>query len=83
MDQSSNAENPQGSAPVKSRRKRAARSSKMKVIDSRMEARKPHISSVFCPECQGTGVNIEGDQLEKPTIPLSEVRTYHITFFFY
>ncbi|RWR86578.1 Acyl-acyl-carrier-protein--UDP-N-acetylglucosamine O-acyltransferase [Cinnamomum micranthum f. kanehirae] len=78
MDKSSNAENPQGSAPAKSRRKRAARSSKMKMIDSRMEVRKPHISSVFCPECQGTGVNIEGDQLEKPTIPLSEMFLYKI-----
>ncbi|PKA60182.1 hypothetical protein AXF42_Ash021193 [Apostasia shenzhenica] len=31
-----------------------------------------HISSVFCPECQGTGVPISGDELEKPTVPLSE-----------
>ena len=32
-----------------------------------------HISSIFCPECQGTGVDIEGDELEKPTISLSQV----------
>lgn len=39
-----------------------------------MDVRKPHISSVFCPECQGTGIiNVEGDQLEMPTVPLSEV----------
>ncbi|KAK1290489.1 hypothetical protein QJS10_CPB18g01489 [Acorus calamus] len=32
-------------------------------------------SSVFCPECQGTGVDIKGDELEKErcTIPLSEM----------
>lgn len=31
------------------------------------------IVSVFCPDCQGTGVNIEGDEFEKPLTPLSEV----------
>lgn len=31
------------------------------------------IYSSFCPECQGTGVNIDGEELEKPTVPLSEV----------
>lgn len=34
---------------------------------------KNRISSIFCPECQGTGVAIKGEELEKPTIPLSEV----------
>lgn len=29
--------------------------------------------SVFCPECQGSGVRIDGN-VEIPTIPLSEVR---------
>lgn len=29
--------------------------------------------SIFCPECQGTGLHIEGDEMEKPTVPLSEV----------
>lgn len=32
-----------------------------------------NICSVFCPECQGTGIMIEGDELEMPHIPLSEV----------
>ena len=31
------------------------------------------IVSVFCPECQGTGVNIEGDELEKTPASHSEV----------
>ncbi|KAJ4830871.1 hypothetical protein Tsubulata_033970 [Turnera subulata] len=31
------------------------------------------ITSVFCPECQGTGRNIEGNELEDPTILLSEM----------
>ncbi|KAJ6421979.1 hypothetical protein OIU84_027006 [Salix udensis] len=30
------------------------------------------IVSVFCPECQGTGVNIEGDELEKTPASHSE-----------
>lgn len=36
------------------------------------------ITSVFCPECQGTGKHIDGDELEKPTIPLSEVFLYKL-----
>ncbi|XP_042514882.1 uncharacterized protein LOC122089313 [Macadamia integrifolia] len=32
------------------------------------------ISSVFCPECHGTGINIEGDhQLQAPTFPVSQI----------
>ncbi|KAG2263022.1 hypothetical protein Bca4012_015309 [Brassica carinata] len=30
------------------------------------------IFSVFCPECQGTGINIEGDEIERDTFPLSQ-----------
>uniref|UniRef100_A0A803N9A7 Uncharacterized protein n=1 Tax=Chenopodium quinoa TaxID=63459 RepID=A0A803N9A7_CHEQI len=30
------------------------------------------INSVFCPDCQGTGLHIEGDNLEQPNVPLSE-----------
>lgn len=36
------------------------------------------IHSVFCPECQGTGISIEGDELEKPTVSLSEMFRYKI-----
>uniref|UniRef100_A0A452YK30 Transcription elongation factor 1 homolog n=1 Tax=Aegilops tauschii subsp. strangulata TaxID=200361 RepID=A0A452YK30_AEGTS len=34
---------------------------------------KSRIMSILCPECQGTGIHVEGDELEKPTISLSEV----------
>lgn len=56
----------------RSRRKNGAKCNKTGK-DGKMEASKNQIDSVFCPACQGTGVNIEGDDLEKPTIPLSEV----------
>ncbi|KAJ8534926.1 hypothetical protein K7X08_016654 [Anisodus acutangulus] len=36
------------------------------------------IYSVFCPECQGTGISIEGEELEKPTVSLSEMFKYKI-----
>ncbi|CAD5174801.1 unnamed protein product [Musa acuminata subsp. malaccensis] len=43
--------------------------------DQRLENR---ISSVFCPECQGTGISIQGEELEKPTVPLSEMLRYKL-----
>lgn len=49
------------------RRKKGAR---LKKVEE--EARK-QIYCSFCPECQGTGVDIDGDELEKPTVSLSEV----------
>lgn len=36
------------------------------------------ISSVLCPECQGTGIEVEGDELEKPDISLSQMFRYKI-----
>ncbi|GFP78763.1 hypothetical protein PHJA_000019800 [Phtheirospermum japonicum] len=36
------------------------------------------VHSVFCPECQGTGIRIDGEELEKPIVPLSEVFKYKI-----
>ncbi|KAH9616425.1 hypothetical protein KSS87_005517 [Heliosperma pusillum] len=36
------------------------------------------VCSVFCPDCQGTGIEVEGDELEKPTISLSEMFKYKI-----
>uniref|UniRef100_A0A0E0M9C9 Thioredoxin domain-containing protein n=1 Tax=Oryza punctata TaxID=4537 RepID=A0A0E0M9C9_ORYPU len=36
------------------------------------------ITSILCPECQGTGIHIEGDDLEKPTISLSEMFRYKL-----
>ena len=40
---------------------------------SEIKGIRKQIYSSFCPECQGTGVNIDGNELEKPTVPLSEV----------
>ncbi|KAK1416540.1 hypothetical protein QVD17_32331 [Tagetes erecta] len=37
---------------------------------------KKQIYSSFCPECQGTGIDINGDELEKPTVSLSEMFKY-------
>ncbi|XP_010526515.1 PREDICTED: uncharacterized protein LOC104804061 [Tarenaya hassleriana] len=36
------------------------------------------IFSVFCPECQGTGVDIEGGDLERDTFPLSQMWRFQI-----
>lgn len=43
-----------------------------------IKALSKQIHRVFCPECQGTGINIDGDELEKPTVPLSEMFRYKI-----
>lgn len=65
---------PKKEIKAKRRSKRKAgnkRSAKMKK-DEIKAARQ--IYSVFCPECQGTGITIEeGEELEKPPISLSEV----------
>ncbi|XP_058080531.1 uncharacterized protein LOC131228702 isoform X2 [Magnolia sinica] len=60
----------------KSGRKGRAKSSRRKINDENSTG--TFISSVFCPECQGTGINIKGDELEKPTVPLSEIFLYKI-----
>lgn len=52
------------------RRKKGARSKK-----AEDEVRK-QIYCAFCPECQGTGADIDGDELEKPTVSLSEMFKY-------
>ncbi|KAJ6814067.1 uncharacterized protein M6B38_139240 [Iris pallida] len=36
------------------------------------------ISSVFCPECQGTGIRIEGEEFEKPTVILPKMFLYKL-----
>ncbi|XP_071701573.1 uncharacterized protein [Rutidosis leptorrhynchoides] len=46
-----------------------------KVTEPEEEVKK-QIYSPFCPECQGTGVDIDGDELEKPTVTLSEMFKY-------
>lgn len=41
-------------------------------------APKSRIESILCPECQGTGIHVEGEELEKPTISLSEMFRYKL-----
>ena len=41
-----------------------------------MEAAKPQIKSVFCPECQGTAMAID-EFRERPPFSLSEVWSLH------
>lgn len=55
-----------------SKRKSGAKSNKAGK-DGKVKALKHQIDSVFCPECQGTGVKNEEDEREMPKIPLSEV----------
>lgn len=57
----------------KSKRKNAAKCSEIG-----KEGTRAQIDSVFCPECQGTGIIIEGDELEKPSVPLSEMFKYKL-----
>ncbi|KAL6286580.1 hypothetical protein ACE6H2_010970 [Prunus campanulata] len=59
----------------RSRRKTAA---KCNGQDGQMKALSTQILSVFCPECQGTGAVIDGDDLEKPNLPLSQMFKYKI-----
>ncbi|KAL1567326.1 hypothetical protein AAHA92_02816 [Salvia divinorum] len=44
----------------------------------KLEMHDKRICSTFCSECQGTGIIIDGDDLEKPTVPLSEIFHYKI-----
>ncbi|KAJ3690240.1 hypothetical protein LUZ61_019404 [Rhynchospora tenuis] len=39
---------------------------------------KNKIMSVLCPECQGTGIHVEGEEYEKPSISLSEMFRYKL-----
>lgn len=61
----------------KSRKRRSKRNNAAKCEeigkDGEVKATGTEIYSVFCPECQGTGKIIEGDELERPPISLSEV----------
>ncbi|XP_078439852.1 acyl-UDP-N-acetylglucosamine O-acyltransferase [Wolffia australiana] len=41
-------------------------------------AAKAFMSSILCPECQGTGINTEEENLEKPSIPLSQMFQYKL-----
>lgn len=52
------------------RRKKGARLEKV------VQETRKQIYSAFCPECQGTGIDIDRDELEKPTVSLSEMFKY-------
>ncbi|XP_059301348.1 uncharacterized protein LOC132053371 isoform X1 [Lycium ferocissimum] len=69
-------EEPKVETKRRSKRKTGAKRSAKGKKDEIKAARK--INSVFCPECQGTGISIEGDELEKPTVSLSEMFRYKI-----
>ncbi|KAK9078763.1 hypothetical protein SSX86_002821 [Deinandra increscens subsp. villosa] len=60
-----------GSPKVKKQRRR-----KKGAAEPVEEVIKKQIYSPFCPECQGTGIDIDGDELEKPTVSLSEMFKY-------
>lgn len=53
-------------------KKRGRRKKGVNITEAEKEERK-QIYCAFCPECQGTGIDIDGDELEKPTVSLSEV----------
>lgn len=61
-------------------KRRSRRKVKGKAADSKdkLEMEEKKICSTFCPECQGTGIRIDGEELEKPTVPLSEVHNFLI-----
>uniref|UniRef100_A0A5B7AZC3 C2H2-type domain-containing protein n=1 Tax=Davidia involucrata TaxID=16924 RepID=A0A5B7AZC3_DAVIN len=67
----------QSTGPKVKRRSRRKSGTKCNEIgkESELGTTRKQIYSVFCPECQGTGIKVEGDELEKPTVPLSEVCT--------
>ncbi|KAF5175674.1 Acyl-udp-n-acetylglucosamine o-acyltransferase [Thalictrum thalictroides] len=52
---------------------RTRRNAKQKDNIVRLAPAPKHITSVFCPECQGAGIHVEKDQLEKPTIGLAQM----------
>ncbi|XP_057460940.1 uncharacterized protein LOC130751361 isoform X1 [Actinidia eriantha] len=64
-------------AKRKSRRKTKAKRNGSRE-ETELNGLRKQIYSVFCPECQGTGINIDGYELEKPTVPLSEMFRYKI-----
>ncbi|CAA0808836.1 Unknown protein [Striga hermonthica] len=59
----------------KSRRKVKCKSGE---IRKKPEMQEKQLHSVFCPECQGTGIKVDGEEVEKPIVPLSEVFKHKI-----
>ncbi|XVE49911.1 hypothetical protein DITRI_Ditri01bG0119800 [Diplodiscus trichospermus] len=66
--------------PKVRRRSRRKNGAKLKDMGKDGEAKPTGtlISSVLCPECQGTGIEVEGDELEKPDVSLSQMFRYKI-----
>ncbi|XP_068645459.1 uncharacterized protein [Aristolochia californica] len=63
----------------KTKKKRGPKPSRVrKSGEENGASKRTDILSILCPECQGTGVNIEGDELEKPTVPLSKMYLYKV-----
>ncbi|KAK4741717.1 hypothetical protein SAY87_025305 [Trapa incisa] len=65
----------QSSAPRlngRSRKKSAAKSNKMKK-ETEKGTVVTNFYSIFCPECQGTGINVDGDGKEPDKVSLSEM----------
>ncbi|KAI4331079.1 hypothetical protein MLD38_029302 [Melastoma candidum] len=56
----------------KSRRKKASSYINARKDGDKIGLTRP-ITSAFCPECQGTGIIVKGDNLENPSVPLSEM----------
>lgn len=63
-----------GEPKVKKRRRRK-KGVNIIITEGEKEVKK-QIYCAFCPECQGTGIDIDGDELEKPTVSLSEMFRY-------
>ncbi|KAG9441040.1 hypothetical protein H6P81_016894 [Aristolochia fimbriata] len=63
----------------KTKKKRGPKPSKVrKGAVENGASKKTDILSILCPECQGTGMDTEGDELEKPTVPLSKMYLYKV-----
>ncbi|XVF44253.1 hypothetical protein PTKIN_Ptkin02bG0105600 [Pterospermum kingtungense] len=61
----------------RSRRKNGAKRNEL-VKDGETKSTGTLNSSVLCPECQGTGIEVDGDELEKPDVSLSQMFRYKI-----
>lgn len=67
------------SPPAKRRPRRRTRAkSNGTEKESEASSARKQMYSVFCPECQGTGIIIDGNGLEVPTVALSQMYRYRI-----
>ncbi|KAK8617397.1 hypothetical protein V6N13_080313 [Hibiscus sabdariffa] len=61
----------------RSRRKTRTKSNKTGK-DGETKPKGTLVTSVLCPECQGSGIEVEGDELEMPNVSLSQMFRYKI-----